>query len=164
MTDYTSLKLYELKDLCKKRGLDAKGNKQALIDRLSGEVSMESDQVEVIEMDLTNESAQEEQIINVEVERVVVNTTEEYDGRESMLRATWLTENRLNKLYNALSEILAGKASFEFDVESKTINFSGGPRVAECMTLCAPDNAILMAARRFTARAFPGKNRLNSVI
>jgi hypothetical protein len=69
---------------------------------------------------------------------------------------------RTEKLLTDVAELFDGKAKVYVNAEENTINFTGGPRGAECIHLSSTNGVIMGLARTYMSRVFIGKNKLVS--
>ena len=176
MSDYQELSLFELKEECKRAGLDSKGTKAELIARLNGvedsavEATQEAEQVaaeqeevqeetklqaakpeETVQPDLTQASTPD---ANVEsrIERMqqFLPSNTGLVPKDATQYAPWVSEERLSKLENALKHMSAGKGSFKMHVDNNAceyyVTFQGGGQGITSTTLIDTDQQILKEA------------------
>lgn len=74
-----------------------------------------------------------------------------------------LKDVRAQHLMRNINEFTKGRVSITFDTVNYGLEFRGGPRQAEWISLTADDSLILNTAKKFVSRTTIGKNKQVSV-
>ena len=186
-TDYSELPYFDLKSACVKKGLSGKGKKHELIARLSG---LDDDAAApTTKPDKPTAKSQESKPETTAPEVKVLDESGLFNGvgtrdqRLEMISPSsvmvapidtskyepYLLPDRLQRLQNALDEIAAQKGRCKFELSHATavfcVHFEGGSYGNGCMTLIAPDAAILYQANKhFNSRTYNGVNNATSMM
>lgn len=159
--NYEDKPLFELKEACEEKGINAKGTKSELIDKLN-------ESMKIAEHEKSNAPAPNEEALK---RAEVIEKLHKFKPNISFVQATdeaiyeaWLTNQRLEQLGNMLRTQMAGKASFTFNKKDRQVEFSGGIRGLWSTTLIDTDNQILGVARQYTSRAARGSSGQKSYI
>jgi len=157
MQDYDNMNYWNLKNECKKKGLDSKGKREALLERLQGKPEKPIPEPKAIipatQEDLNKYLPQASFTPKVDITRF----------------KPWLTEQRLQKLTDELNPIFAGNAKFDFQLNYEQgefqIQFSGGAAGTESLTMIVEDKFIIRKAQEYCKRklARGGDNQTSSI-
>lgn len=166
MEDYKEMSWTELKQECKKKGLDSIGKKVVLIERLEGKEKPVQPVGDVVVK--TEETTKIVEATQSELERFLPQSTFK-PVVDCSKYEPWLTSERLQGLENKLRPLAAGKGSFKFELDRDNgafwVEFSGHNGVSDSTTLIDNDAQIVSRANHyFTARLVKGTDGAKSRI
>lgn len=160
-TEFKEMQYYALKQECAKRGIDSKGKKPELVERL-----------EKYEGVIVDEGDRGELAHPVVVEKAPVPAPEPVKEiqvqdfrteRDKALDMEYCNPERIERLEQQVGQLFAGKGKFTINTENRTIKFDGGPVGPRTMTICCKDAEILREAQfYYKVRVHKGKNGLTS--